>query len=148
MNHLIEPIDLINSGLPISDDITEAEMEFAIDTIEQYVVKDFLTPDTLEGILGGETEYESLIPTIKTSMYHLVFAYMLYDRIRLTRYTAVIKDDEYSKDPTEKDLREVCSLHAEVGIKLLKDVAEGIGKVVQNYRTGKLNGFIFSELIF
>jgi hypothetical protein len=148
MEHLITPIELLSCGLPISDDITDAEIEFAIRTIENYVVAPYITPDALGGILDGDTMYEEVVPTIKDAMYHLVFAYLMYDRIRLTRYSSAIKNDEHSTDPSEKDLREVCGMHAEIGVRFLMDVAELLANVLEDYEKGRLNGFIFNELLF
>lgn len=148
MEHIITPIELLDSGLPVSDDITDQEIEFAIHTIEEYVVRPYITSDALNGILGEETEYDGILPKLQDAMYHLVFAYLMYDRIRLTRYSSVIKNDEHSTDPSEKDLREVCTMHSEIGVRFLMDCAELLANVIEHYKKGKLNGFIFNELLF
>ena len=152
MDHIITYGEFFDSGLPVSDDITPAEVEMAIKTVEEYEMKPYLTNAKWNDILTNPTQYEGIIEGdencagLKQSALHLVFAYLLFDRIRLTRYSTVIKNDEHSSDPSVGDLMQVCGMHAEVGIRFLYDVGYLLEEADEHYKVGKRNGFIYSEL--
>lgn len=113
--------------MPVSDDIREEEVEFAISTVERNYLKPFIGEELYAEIVANPSEYETLLDEtdttngIRHAECEMVFAWMLYDRMRLTRYTAVIKDDEHSSDPSESDIMSICSLHWENALTTIID---------------------------
>lgn len=119
MATLLNTNEFLNSGMPVSDDIRTAEVSASIQTVELAYLKPFLTADLYNAMLSNTYENVNLKNSVKFAEQHLVFSYMLFDRMRLTRYTAVIKDDEHSKDPDENDIMNICSMHWEQGLQLI-----------------------------
>ena len=119
MSTLITVNDFINSGLPVSDDIRTEEIQFAIKTVEKTYLKNFIGAELYKQLIDSPTDYSNLLNEtdytngIKHSEYEMVFAWLMYDRMRLTRYASVIKDDEHSTDPSEDDIMSICSMHWE-----------------------------------
>ena len=147
MEHIITATEFYNSGLPVSDDITTAEIEFATNTVEQYFVKPFLD-DLLATIVANPTQYSDVLNApdgLKQTMFHLVFAYMVYDKIRLTRYSSVIKNDEHSTDPSFDQLIDISKLHWEIGMSFLRRVCDNC---LIDWKSVKRNDLIFNELIY
>ena len=132
---LITPNELINSGVPMSDDIREEEITFAIQTVEATYLKPLITPDyyaTLNTSTLSDDDYcvlngDESIMGIKSALYHLVWAYLTYDRFRLTRYTTVIKDDEHSDNPSKDEIMDLCSTHWEIGLTAVIDALTTYG---------------------
>lgn len=125
--YLITADDFLNSGLPVSDDIRTEEVEFAISTVERNYLKPFIGAELYAELVSDPLEYETLLDEtdttngIRHAEYEMVFAWMLFDRMRLTRYTAVVKDDEHSKDPSEQDIMSICSMHWENALTTIID---------------------------
>lgn len=138
-----------NSGLPTSTDMSGQEVEFAIRTVELYIVKSILGAETYKNIIEYPTTYEdavegtNTVAGLKTAIEHLVYAYMLWDRTRLTRYTTVIKNDEHSTEPTPEALYQICKAHYEIGIAFILEVCEFI-EVSPN---PICNNLVFGELL-
>ena len=80
---------------------------------------------------------------LKTAIEHLVYAYLLWDRTRLTRYTSVLKNDEHSTEPNSADLYQICKAHYEMGITFVLEVCEFL-HLIPNQTS---NHLIFSELM-
>ena len=126
---LITSYELINSGVPMSDDIRQEEIDFAIKTVELTYLKPIVTPDyysTLTTSTLSDDDYKVVngdgsVAGLKDALCHLVWAYLTYDRLRLTRYSTVIKDDEHSTDPSEDEIMSLCSLHWEIGLTMVID---------------------------
>lgn len=129
---LITYQDFINSGLPVSDDISQYEVEFSIITVEEYYLKHALTtahynelsalpnsPLVKGGDLDGE-RYAGL----KQAMYHLVFAWMVVNNYRITRYSSVEKNSEYSTKPSAEQLELLAKRHWEVGEAFTREVQD------------------------
>ena len=137
-------------GLPTSTDISAQEVEFAIKTIEQYYVKPRLGAELYADIVNNPDNYaEALngsnnLAGLKTAVEHLVYAYMLWDRSRLTRYTTVIKNDEHSTEPKSEDLYQICKAHWEIGIAFLNEICEKLQAPEPKYPA---NNLIFGELM-
>lgn len=147
MDHIITYTEFFNSGLPVSDDITEAEVKFAVNTIEMYFLLPYLG-DTLSDILANPTNYSDVLNApngLKQMMYHLTFAYMIYDKVRLTRYSSVIKNDEHSTDPSYSQLMSIASFHWEIGIDFLRRCCETL---LIDWKKVVRNDFIFNELVY
>ena len=85
----------IDSGLPTASDISEQEISFAIKTVEQAYLKPRLGGDLYNDIVTSPTTYEDAIKGTNTvaglelALEHLVYGYMLYDMLHLTRYASV-----------------------------------------------------------
>lgn len=122
MRTLISTQDFINSGLPVSDDIRPEEIDASIKTTELVYLKPFLSSELYNALLSPQYENVELKNIVKFADCHCVFAMMLYDRMRLTRYNTVIKEDEHSKEPSEADILNVCSMHWEQGLQMIIDV--------------------------
>lgn len=147
MSHLITPEEFMNCGLPVSDDIRDAEIEFATNTIEQYMLVPFFG-DLLSTIINDPSEYTDILEApdgLKQTMYHFVFAYLLYDRIRLTRFSSVVKNDEHSTDPSSKDIMDLAKMHWEIGTVYLIRNSEKLDIKVSEV---KRNDLMFNELLY
>ena len=113
----------------MSDDIRTEEIDFAIKTVEFTYLKPLITPDyymTLTTSTLSDDDYkvvngDNSIAGLKSALYHLVWAYLTYDRFRLTRYTTVMKDDEHSTDPSEDEIMSLCAFHWETGLTMVID---------------------------
>ncbi len=142
----------LESGLPTSDDIREAEVELAIRTVEQAIVKPRLGADLYSAILSDDShQYDEAVDGsddvagLKLAELHLVFAYLLYDRTRLVRYSSVVKNDEHSENPSRSDVLASSKNHWEIGWMFLEDVCEflAVPKAVM-----ECNNLIFGELMY
>lgn len=145
---LITSDEFLYSGLPVSTDITADEIEMAIRTVEQFYVKQWfgdIWPDIVANI---DDEYTDIIEGtdtlagLKMAEYHLTFGYMLYDTMRLTRYHAVIKNDEHSDNPSHEDMLALAKQHWEIGEQFVKEIANYLEIDVAK----ALNNLIFNEL--
>ena len=138
---LLTTDEFLNGGMPVSDDISTYEVEEAIQMIEDFVVKPHLTdenfialeayndlppaeqdPEDDEYILinGGVIDnhrYAGLKKAIK----YLVFAWMGVNLNRLTRYSTVEKDSEYSKPASLENLERQMRLNYEIGEQFLRE---------------------------
>lgn len=127
MATLITTQQFLDSGLPISDDIRTAEIEFAIKTVEKVYLKPFIGEELYKQLIDSPATHTSLLNEtsyangIRYSEYEMVFAWLLYDRMRLTRYTSVIKDDEHSDEPSADDIMNLCSMHWENALQNIID---------------------------
>lgn len=144
---IITYYDYINSGLPTSDDISQQTVEMSVKTVEHYIVKGIIgselykdlqvNPDNYVEFLNGS---ENVIG-LKTAILHILHAYLLWDRFRITRYGTVDKKDEYSDHTSEYDLYNVCKQHYEIGIEFVLECLNFIGvEPVKN------NQLLFGEL--
>lgn len=141
----------LESGLPTSDDIREAEVELAIRTVEQAIVKPRLGAELYTAIMADPEQYDEAVDGsddvagLKLAELHLVFAYLLYDRTRLVRYSSVVKNDEHSENPSRSDVLASSKNHWEIGWMFLEDVCEflAVPKAVM-----ECNNLIFGELMY
>lgn len=125
--YLITADDFLNSGLPVSDDIRHEEVEFAISTVERNYLKPFIGAELYSKLVANPLEYETLLEEtpltngIRHAECEMVFAWMLFDRFRATRYTSVVKDSEESSEPSENEIMSVCSMHWENALTTIID---------------------------
>lgn len=144
---LITSDEFLYSGLPVSTDITAEEIEMAIRTVEQLYVKQCFG-DKWSEIVADPEEYTDIIEGtdeiagLKLAEYHLVFAYLLYDEMRLTRFHAIVKNDEHSDNPSREDLLAVAKHHWEIGTTFINECS----KILQVDTQKVLNNLIFNEL--
>lgn len=148
---ILDATTYFDCGLPTASDLSEQEVNFAIRTVELYLVKPRLGNTLYGDIVGNPASHKDeldgtdTMAGLKSAVEHLVYAYMLWDRSRLTRYTTVVKNDEHSTEPKSEDLYKICNAHYEIGMSFLDEVCEflQISKPTQ-----PLNNMIFGELMF
>jgi hypothetical protein len=146
---ILDATTFLDCGLPTSNDISTQEVEFGIRSVELYIVKPILGAETYANIVEDPVTYADAIDGtntvagLKTAIEHLVYAYLLWDRSRLTRYTSVIKNDEHSTEPKPEDLYQICKAHWEIGIAFLNEICEFLQIPAPNH---PLNNLIFGEL--
>ena len=133
---LITVDEFFNSGMPVSDDIRYEEVQQAAETVDEFYLKprigDALYISLLEDpesepnrtLLMGGTIGERHVAGIKQALFHGVFAYMMVDSIRLTRYSSVEKDSEYSKNTTEQDRIESARRHWEIMEAFIREIQD------------------------
>lgn len=139
---IIEINDLLNSGLPVSDELDERKTERAIFTAEQFVLKPRLgdslyidiinNPDSHTTILdGGVAEYEDkgtvsykYVTGLKNALIEVSFALLLRDDITSTTFGSVLKKDDYSDQAGEERLNSVARYHYEVGLSYIKEITD------------------------
>lgn len=132
--------EFLNGGLPVSDDISTYEVEEAISMVEDYFIRPRLTdenfieleayndqteqdPEDDEYILiNGGTIDTKRYAGLKKAEKYLVFAWLGVNMNRLTRYSTVEKDSEYSKSANTDNLERQMRLNHEIGEQFLKEV--------------------------
>jgi len=132
MANFITYTEFLNSGLPVSDDISQYEVEFSINSTEEFYVKPALTDENYLALLEdptnvmvtGGTEDGKHYAGIKQAMYHLVFAWMIVNDYRVTRYSTVEKNSEYSKSTDSEKLELLAKRHWEMGEAFLREVQD------------------------
>lgn len=136
--------ELINSGVAISDDISNSEIEFAINTMEHFYLRPALGEHYEHFIEQNPSQtYSELLPLVKSAMYHIVYAYILQNRnIRATRYGSVVKNDEYSNSPSESNALMVCKAEFEIGESYIQEVQ------LELHYVPELKNKIFDTLLY
>ena len=137
-------------GLPVSSDLGEKEVEMTIRTFEMFYLKPILG-DELYGDIVNDTDHtydDAVLGTdtlagLETAIEHGVFALMLYDSVRLTRYGSVRKESSESSNPSRDDILAVAKQHAEISLAFILDVCKFLD-VKPNLEH---NSFVFTELI-
>lgn len=131
---IITATQFLDSGMRVSNDISESEITTAISTVENFYIKPHLTEEHYTQILTQPTvePYKSLIKGgvvdnvhyagLELAMYHLVYAYLLSDNMRITRYSSVEKNSEYSKNSEREDILEQARVHWNVGMTFTEEV--------------------------
>lgn len=134
--------EFLNSGLRVSDDISTYEVEEAISMVEDYFVRPHLTDENfieLEAyndqptaeqdpqddeyiLINGGTIDSKRYAGLKKAEKYLVFAWLGVNMNRLTRYSTVEKDSEYSKSANTDNLERQMRLNHEIGEQFLKEV--------------------------
>jgi len=140
-NMFISVTEFLNSGLPVSDDISSYEVEEAITMIEEFYIKPRLG-DTLMNALedydeehpteepydiiinGGRLDDGTRIAGIKKAEKYLVFAWMMVNLNRITRFSTVEKDSEYSKSADSEKFEQQARLNWEIGEKFIKEITD------------------------
>ena len=136
---------LNGSGLPISDEISDAKLGYCIKTAEMYLLKPRLgdemyiainnDPTTYYEVLnGGIVEKEEHGETkqyylngLKSAVFELAFARLLMDNVTATIFGSVIKKDDYSDQIGFDDLYMVAKQHTEVGLQYIDEVCDYLG---------------------
>lgn len=128
--------EFLNSGLPVSDDISTYEVEEAITMIEEFYIKPRLTAEIMDSleenptdevneviINGGKLDNKRFAGLKKAEKY-LVFAWLGINMNRLTRFSTVEKDSEYSKSADKENLERQMRLNFEIGETFLKEITD------------------------
>lgn len=142
--------EFLDSGLPIASDITETEAAMSINTVEQFYMRPRIGDLKWADMVTNPTEYETAIEGgvtlagLKQAEMHLVYAWCLYDRYRVTRYTTVVKNDEHSADPSKDEIMDVAKQHWEIGEVFVRELL----KYLQIKDNGCRNNLIFDELLY
>lgn len=136
---LISYSEFLASGMPVSDDISQYEVEAAISVVEEFYLVPRITdenyidlstnPTTGDNpiILGGGNIDNKHYAGLKKALYHMVFAYMLVDGYRLTRYSAVEKTSEFSKSVDPEDLNHTARMHWDIAIVYVQEIQKLYG---------------------
>ena len=143
------PNDIFNSGLPISTDIREEEVSLAIKTVSQFYLKNAIGAELYAAIMQDTThQYDDIVlgtdtlAGLRLALEHGVFAYLLYDTIRATRYGSVAKRSDESENPKREDILALSKHHWEICEVFVREVAESL----QIEMPKGTNNFIFNEL--
>lgn len=141
--------DILNCGLPLSTDIRDEEIALAIKTVSMYYLKDALGSELYASIISDTThQYDDIvvgtdtIAGLRLALEHGVFAYMLYDSIRLTRYSSVVKSSDESEQPRRDDILALCKHHWEIFAVFVDEVLN----YLQIEKPKRTNNLIFNEL--
>lgn len=131
---LIAVQTFLNSGIRVSSDITEQEITFAINTVEQFYVKNALTqahyndllnnPSTEPNrtLLRGGTIDGITYAGIMQAEYQLTYAYLLTENMRITRYSTMEKNSEFSKNSDREDILQQARVHWDIGMAFVEEV--------------------------
>ena len=132
---LITSNDIYNSGLSVSEEIPQANVERAIKTAEQFMVRPRLTDkvyiDFVNGLhndlLNGGIVGENYVTGLKEAEIELTFAVLLHQSINATTFGSVVKTDDYSKYAGYDDIADEAKRHIEIGLAYLKEITNILG---------------------
>lgn len=126
--------DVLNSGFAISDDISVEVINKNIMTAELFWLKPQITdesyidlldnPTTEEHVVilnGGEIEGK-YVAGLKFALINYVYALILVDSLRVTRYGTVEKTSEYSAVAPIDKVQFKAEFHAEIAQMYLQDL--------------------------
>lgn len=131
---LITVNEFIYSGVPISTDISDAEISLAILTVEDFYLKEKITDQNYIDLTQNPTSATNYIlinggviddvkyAGLKNALYHLVYAYLMMDTYRISRYASVEKTSEFSKSVTREDLFNQARVHWDIGNAFVQEV--------------------------
>lgn len=154
---IITTTDLLNSGLPVSEEITDDKLQLAINTAEQFIVKPrlgemFVTiitePSDYGTILDGgiytlEDGKQVYLSGLCNAVKELSYACLLRDNLAATIFGSVLKKDDYSDQADEDKLNAVAKYHTEIGLAYLKEITD----VLKIDNSGLMLNNWFEELI-
>lgn len=150
--------DLLNSGLPVSEELSDERLQNAITTAEQYIVKPRLGNEMFVDIITEPEEYtvlldggiyelpdgkQTYITGLCAAVKELAYACLLRESIMATTFGSTRKKDDYSDAADEDTLYNVARYHTEIGMAYLKEVTDALN--IDN--SGKLLNNWFEELI-
>lgn len=132
--------EFLESGVPVSNDIASYEVEEAITMIEEFYLKPRLGDELMNDL---EDDYAQTTPSeeclviveggridnhriagLKKAEKYLVFAWLMVNMNRVTRYSTVEKDSEYSKSADEEKFMQQARMNWEIGEKFAKEVTD------------------------
>lgn len=133
---LITVEDFIDSGLKISNDVSDKEISFAIKTIEYFYLKERLTDANYISLSTNPTESinyillnggvidDKVYGGLKYALCHLVYAYLMSENMRITRYSTVEKKSEFSNNSQREDILEQARMHMSIGDAAVREVMD------------------------
>lgn len=133
---LITASEIYNSGLSVSTEIPQVNVERAITTAEQYMVRPRLTDkvylEFVNGqhndlLNGGIVNVTNFVAGLKQAEIELTFAVLLHQSINATTFGSVIKTDDYSKYAGYDNIAEEAKRHIEIGLAYLKEITDILG---------------------
>lgn len=138
---LITTTEFLNCGLPVSEEIADKKLEYAIKTAEQYIVRQRLTDTIYMDIVSNPSNYREVISGgvvekdgkqmylngLKNVMYELAFAQLLMENVAATVFGSVIKKDDYSDQYGKDDIYMLAKRHTEIGLAYLKEIQIYLG---------------------
>lgn len=154
---LLTSIEFTDSGLPTSSDISGPEIDMAIKTVEMQYLKSRLGSEKYIELNGPLTEFDETllnggeltsnntthyIAGIKFGLVHAVYAYLLFDRVRLTRYGSDVKDSGESHKPTDEELMNIVRVHWEIFESTIQEITTLLNIKPENYNN------IFDTLLY
>lgn len=147
---ILTSTDILNSGLPISDDISSNEIENAISVAELYWLKSLIgdeqyinldeDPISEQNYLllnGGKYTSIKYLAGIKKALINYTFSYLLLNNIRATRYGSVYKTDEYSENVKPNNLQFNSRYYREIAEAYIQEL-NGIIEIKQGNDTNRL----------
>lgn len=129
--------EFINSGLPISDDLPDAEVDLAIATVTNYIVRPQLTDEFYNELLEDNTLKEKVLEGgLRAAYLHFTFAYIIYNAFRVTRFGTVEKLSDESSKVGSGDIYYISKRHQEIGQHYLCTIRD-----MYNIKTENQNNF-------
>lgn len=136
MNTILDYEDVFNSGIDISTDIRPEVVTFAIETVERvYVAPAF--GELYQEMLQSPEEYVNILngtdatPSLKLALEHMVWAYLIYDTVTSTRFTAVLKESDESSRPDMSRIYKTSSHHWETGALIIRQILQSLNMPTQ-----------------
>lgn len=107
---ILSATEFLNSGMPVSDDIRSDEVKAAIQSVEYTYVKEALTDENYIALLEATTPLDEETDVIlnggiledkaylglKFAIANMVWAWRANDVLRITRYSTIEKESEFS----------------------------------------------------
>lgn len=136
---IITAQQFLDSGMRVSSDVSETEISTAINSVEHFYLKPHLTEQYYGQIVSQPTvePYKTLIKGgvvdsihyagLELAMCHLVYAFLLSDNMRITRYSTMEKNSEFSKNSNREDILEQARVHWNIGMSFVAEVQEYFG---------------------
>lgn len=141
--------DILNSGLPISDDIRASEIENAIEVSEFFWLKSLigdekyidLNNDPISDenylLLHGGVYENKYLAGIKRALINYTFSYLILNNIRATRFGSVYKTDEFSENANTNNLQFNSRYYREIAEAYIREL-DGIIEIKQGNDTNRL----------
>lgn len=141
--------DILNSGLPISDDIRASEIENAIEVSEFFWLKSLIgdekyidlnnDPISAENylLLHGGVYENKYLAGIKRALINYTFSYLILNNIRATRFGSVYKTDEFSENANTNNLQFNSRYYREIAEAYIREL-DGIIEIKQGNDTNRL----------
>lgn len=141
--------DVINSGLPISDDIATNEIENAIEVSEFFWLKSLIgdekyidlnndpTSDENYLLIQGGVYENKYLAGIKRALINYTFSYLILNNIRATRFGSVYKTDEFSENVNPNNLQFNSRYYREIAEAYIREL-DGIITIKQGNDTNRL----------
>lgn len=133
---ILSSSDFLACGLPIASDISEADVTMAIKTIEHFYIKPHIGDENYAELLSDPTDATNTIIInggvidnvsyvgLKTAECYLVFAFMAVNNYRITRYSTVEKNSEYSSSVSRENLQDMAKMNWEIGEQFVSEIMD------------------------